>query len=229
MSSRILLLACLMAAPALAHDLWIERAGLTHSLIYGHERSGHEGVKTLEYPPERVLEARCFDDSGRDTGATWRRSYPAQLPGDCALSWFLTSSGYWSKTPYGTKNLPKTEAAGVMDSWRSIEAVKRLDRWSQDLQRPLTPHLELVPQENPLVLKPGDKLHLMAFFQGRPTAGVTVAYFGKPRGVTDEHGAVNIRLQEPGFQLIQASLTLPLDDGRADKTIHSSSLHFEQP
>lgn len=40
---------------------------------------------------------------------------------------------------------------------------------------------------------------------------------------------MNIRLVEPGTQLIQASLQLPLDDGKADKTIHSASLQFDLP
>lgn len=230
MSSRILLLACLMAAPALAHDLWIERDGLTQILIYGHERSGHEGVKTLEYPPERVLEARCFDDGGRDTGAAWRRSYPAQLQGDCALSWFLTSSGYWSKTPYGTRNLPRTEAGGaVLASWLSVESVKRLDAWGEPLARPLTRELEIVTLANPLGLKVGDKLRLAVYRDGCPAEGVTVAYFGHPRGVTGADGQVNIRLREPGYQLIQASLDLPLTDGKADKAVHATALVFEVP
>ena len=84
-----------------------------------------------------------------------------------------------------------------------------------------------MPQDNPLKLKRGDKLRLTAWFQGKPAAGVTVAYFGKPRGISDGEGRINIRLQNPGFQLIQASLELPLNDGKADKAVHVSSLQFE--
>jgi nickel transport protein len=84
-----------------------------------------------------------------------------------------------------------------------------------------------VPRGNPLLLKTGDKLHLRAFYQGRPVAGVTVAYFGKPRGITDKEGNVNIRLQSAGFQLIKASIELPLNDGKADKAVHAASLQFE--
>jgi nickel transport protein len=229
MSIRAALLASLLLLQGTvqAHDLWIERSGTLHTLAYGHERSGHEGAKTLEYKPEIVKQAACFTTSGQEINAERGRAYPATLRGDCAASWFLSSSGYWSKTPYGTKNLPKTEAGAVIDSWLSVEGVKRIDQWGTGLAQALTRNLELVPQDNPLKLQAGDKLRLTAWFQGKPAAGVTVAYFGKPRGVTDSEGRVNLRLQNPGFQLIQASLDLPLNDGRADRTTHSSSLQFD--
>lgn len=227
MKLQPLLLLGILALPASAHDLWIERNGDLHTLAYGHERSGHEGEKKLEYKPDSVKQALCFNADGQEIKAGKALTYPATLKGNCSASWFLTSSGYWSKTPYGTKNLPKTEAGAVIDSWLSIEGVKRIDQWDDGLSRSLTQELELVPQGNPLLLKPGGKLHLRAFYQGKPVAGVTVAYFGKPRGITDKEGNVNIRLQNAGFQLIQASIELPLNDGKADKAVHASSLQFE--
>lgn len=216
-----------ISAPLLAHDLWVERDTLLHTLSYGHERSGHEGAKRLEYKPETVRQAECFSATGQEQKAERGKAYPVTLKGDCAASWFLVSTGYWSKTPYGTKNLPKSEAGAVIDSWLSVEAVKRVDRWGEGLARPLTKELELVPTDNPLALKPGDKLRLCAYYQGKPAANVTVAYFGKPRGVSGTDGMVNIRLAEPGFQLVQASLETPLSDGKADKTIQTSSLQFQ--
>ena len=223
----LLVLFGLLAAPHLrAHDLWVERDAFLHTLSYGHERSGHEGVKRLEYKPETVKEAECYNIAGQEQKSERAKTYPVTLKGDCAASWFLVSSGYWSKTPYGTKNLPKGEAGAVMDSWLSVEAVKRIDHWGEALARPLTDELELAPVDNPLTLRPGDKLRLRAYFRGKPAASVAVAYFGKPRGVTGADGAVNIRLNDPGFQLIQGSLELPLNDGKADKTIHATALQF---
>lgn len=212
-----------------AHDLWIERQGLKHSLSYGHERSAHAGEKLLEYAPEQVNAADCFNADGHRLQAKRTQRYPVTLEADCAASWFALSSGYWSKTPYGTKNVAKTEATAVITSWLSIEGVKRIDRWSPTLARPLSASLELSPNDNPLRLKAGDKLRLRAWFANKPAPGVTVAYFGKPRGITDAEGYINVRLVNPGFQLLQASLEVPLNDARADKTIHSSNLQFELP
>lgn len=54
----------------------------------------------------------------------------------------------------------------VIDSWLSLEAIKRLDRWSKALVRPVTQELELVPLDNPMTLKNGDKMRLRVWFQG---------------------------------------------------------------
>ncbi len=224
-----LLLLTLTCAPVLAHDLWITRDGTLHTLHYGHERSGHEGAKALEYRPEQVRQALCFDVAGRPLRAVVGMRYPVTLDGDCAASLFLASSGYWSKTPYGSKNLPKTEAGLVLDSWLAVESVKRLDAWGSGLARPLTRELEIVPLGNPFTLKVGDKLRLMVTFEGKPVAGATVAYFGQPRGVSGADGQVNVRLQRPGFQLLQASLETPLTDAKADRRIDTATLQFELP
>jgi len=226
---RFLFLALLIQSQAFGHDLWIERNGQLHTLAYGHERSDHAGAKRLEYKPETVQQARCFDASGQEIRAELGRQYPVTLKGDCAASWFLLSSGYWSKTPYGTKNLPKSEAGAVIDSWLSVEAIKRMDRWGTALARPMSQELELTPLDNPLSLKVGDKMRLRAWFQGKPAANVTVAYFGKPRGVSGADGTINIRLNQAGFQHIEASLEQPLNDARADKSIHATALQFELP
>lgn len=223
----VLFLTAVLIAPAQAHDLWVKRQGPVHVLQYGHERSGHEGPKILEYRPEQVRQALCFDSDGRPLRAEMGQAYPVTLKGACAASYFLTSSGYWSKTPYGTKNLPKTEAGAVLDSWLSVESVKRLDGWGNTLARPLTRELEIVPQGNPLTLKIGDKLRLTVTLDGKPVSGATVAYFGHPRGVSGADGQVNVRLQRPGLQLIQASLETPLDDGKADRLVQSTALQFE--
>jgi nickel transport protein len=214
---------------ALGHDLWVEREANRHTLQYGHERSEHGGAKILDYRPESVKQALCLNGAGEETRASRNSTYPVELRGDCATTWFLVSTGYWSKTPYGLKNLPKNEASMALESWLSYEGVKRIDHWGPGLARPLTQALELTPASDPLAAHTGDKLRLRAWYQGKPAPGVTVAYFGRPRGVTDADGQVNIRLANPGFQLIQASLELPLNDARADKALHSTSLQFELP
>lgn len=225
--SAWLVAALVLMGPAAAHDLWVDRQDHRYILHYGHEHSGHGGQGLLPYKPEQVRQAVCFDGEGRETAARVDRAYPVSMRGDCAATWFLVSTGYWSKTPYGTRNVPKTEAGQVLSSWLSVESIKRLDAWRHALVSPLTGELEIVPLADPLELKPGDKLKVAVYRQGRPAPGVTVAYFGHPRGVTGADGSVNIRLKEPGYQLIQASLELPLQDGKADKAIHATALAFE--
>ncbi|MGQ9660672.1 MAG: DUF4198 domain-containing protein [Thermochromatium sp.] len=87
--------------------------------------------------------------------------------------------------------------------------------------------LEIVPAENPLVLKEGDKLTLRVLANGQPVADATVSYDGKPRGQTGADGTVNIRLKHTGLQLIQASVRSPHAGPEADEVIHTTALTFD--
>ena len=221
-----------LAGQALAHDLWLEREGEGFGLYYGHKHSGHEGVKLMEYEPEWVREALCFDATGSKLAFQSFESpptYPYRIPRECAAACVLTSSGYWTKTPYGTKNLPRAEARMPIKSWLSFESVKRIDRWSEELAEPLTPWLEMTPLGDPASLRKGKKLRLRVSFDGRPVEGVIVSYDGKPRGTTGRDGRINIRVRHGGFQVVQASLTLPDVSGKADEVIHAANLNFGLP
>ena len=56
-----------------------------------------------------------------------------------------------------------------------------------------------------------------------------MSYDGKPRGTTGRDGRINVRVRHGGFQVIQASLTLPDPSGKADEIVHSANLNFELP
>jgi nickel transport protein len=216
--------------PALAHDLWVASEANSHTLRYGHERSKHEGEPTLTYPADFVKNAQCFGRDGHEAKATLSTRFPARLSGTCAATVFSASSGYWTKTPYGTENKPKTEAGPAIESWESFETVKTLREWSPAFASPLGGELELVPEENPLTLKAGDKMTVRVFWRGKPRPGVTVAYHGSPRGVSGADGRVNIRLRDAGFQLLQASVDeAPREATKADKAVFATNLGFTLP
>lgn len=212
--------------PTLAHDLWLEEQEGRLILFKGHRYSSHGGAAEIEYSSSEILRAVCFDAPGEPRDVPIRKTYPLEIPGDCAASYVLTSSGYWSKTPFGTKNLPKDQARQSIRSWLSYESAKRLDAWNRDLARPLTPDIELTPTHDPLKLSKGDKIRLRVTRGGQPLAGVQVAYDGKTRGQTGKDGRVNIRLKRDGLQLIQASWTEPGDGQKADEVVHSTTLVF---
>jgi nickel transport protein len=114
-------------------------------------------------------------------------------------------------------------------SWLSHDSVKRIDRWAEPLAKPLAAGLELIPLEDPLRLRKGEKLHLRVTFDGKPVEDADVAYDGKPRGRPGPDGRINIRLRHGGFQVIQASVTRAIASGKADEVIHSTHLNFELP
>lgn len=223
-------LALLPTLPALAHDLWLERAaaggGLT--LHQGHRYSSHGGAETIPYEAGYVREALCLDAGGRAKPLAVGRTTPWTTDADaCAAVRVAASSGYWTKTPWETRNVPKTGIAGAIRSWLSEESVKRIDRWVPGADRPLSADLEITPTIDPLVLKPGDKLIVLVTENRLPKANVPVAYGGDTRGATGEDGRIAIRLRRGGMQLITASVEKPLADGKADVAIRGAVLQFE--
>jgi nickel transport protein len=222
----VFLATLLGAATTQAHDLWIERDGTGYELYYGHRHSDHGGQHRIEYRPDAVQRVACFDATAKVVHQGSAATYPARLAGDCAVAYALLSTGYWTKTPYGTQNVPKDQVKVAISAWLSFESAKRIERWGAALARPLTQDLEVVPLDNPLTLGDGDKLRLLVSFRGQPVAGAVVSYDGKPRGDTGPDGLVNVRIHHGGLQAIEATLRRPLDGKEADEEVHTATLNF---
>jgi nickel transport protein len=219
-----LVLACGHAA---AHDLWLEREGEVYALHRGHRHSPHEGEPRIDYDPSIVQRVDCFDGDGSPVPLRIAPEYPVRVPDACAAVVVLTSSGYWTKTPFGTENEPRAHVEQAIRSWLSFEGVKRINAWHERFRRPLTGDLEIVPEEDPTSRRPGDKLKLWVSLSGEPVGGAVVAVDGRPRGRTEADGRLNVRLRRAGLQMIQASLTLPDTTGAADEVIRTTMLNFE--
>jgi uncharacterized GH25 family protein len=168
----------------------------------------------------------CLDAAGDRRPAKTGGSAPLRIEGDCAVLYVLTSSGYWTKTTAGTKNLNKTEAAAPLGSWQSFQSVKHIARWGPGAAGPLAAPLEIVPAENPFALTKGDKLTLRLLANGQPVADAMVSHDGRPRGQTDADGAVSIRVEQAGLQLIQATTRTPHAGPEADEVVHTTALSF---
>jgi nickel transport protein len=218
----------LAASPGVqAHDLWLDAQGPGYVLQQGHRHSSHQGAESVPYDAAIVKSAWCADAAGSVRPVTPSKSYPVRVDGACAALLVSLSSGYWTKTAWETKNVPKTQASGVIRSWLSEESVKRVDRWTS--AQPLTDALEIVPLIDPRTLKPGDKLTVLVTENRKPRSGVPVAYDGETRGATGDDGKVAIRVRHGGVQLIAASLETPLSDGKADLRVRTTALQFELP
>lgn len=233
---RRCLLVFLLSAPlaGFAHDLWLEKdtsqAAGGYVLFQGHRYSGHAGGAVVPYDPAAVKAATCLETHGAARPLALGKVYPVRLGerlGDCAAVLVSFSTGYWTKTAWETKNVPKTGVAGVMKSWLSEETVKRIDRWVPAAAQPLGAGLEITPVGDPLKLAPDDKLVVLVTENKKPRAGVPVAYQGNTRGVSGEDGRIAIRIRQGGVQIISASIEAPLNDGRADSVIRATELQFE--
>lgn len=219
----------LAAPPAAAHDLWLEKEGGTLTLLQGHKHSSHAGVETLPYEPGFVQSALCVDATGTAKPLPPARTAPLKMAAECGTLLVAVSSGYWTKTPWETKNAPKTGITGALKSWLSEESIKRIDKWTPASVLPVGDRLEIVPLANPLLLKPDDKLTVRVTENRKPKAGVSVAYGGDVRGATGEDGTIAIRIRHGGMQLITTSVEMPLADGKADLRIQAATLQFDLP
>jgi nickel transport protein len=223
-----LLAALFWGATVSAHDLWVEPGAGGFTVQYGHHPQlvSHGGETQIPYAPAIVKSALCVDAGGSQRPAKFGSTYPVRVEGDCAVLYVLTSSGYWTKTTAGTKNVRKTEAAAPLASWQSFESVKHVAQWGAGAGKPLGTPLEIVPTNNPLALTDGDKLTLRVLASGQPVADAVVTYDGKTRGQTGADGAVNIRVKHGGQQLIQASARTPHAGPEADEVVHTTALTF---
>lgn len=226
MKCWVFVLLALASSAVTAHDLWFDRESNGYVLLQGHRHSGHEGAEVVAYVASAVKGFTCVDRTGRARQLDAAREYPTRVAGDCAALTVSFSTGYWTKTPWETRNAPKTGIAGIVKSWYSKESLKLIEHWIPPVSGPIGTDLEITPTQDPLTLKTGDKLVVLVTDAGKPVSGVPVAYAGETRGISGADGKVAIRLRRGGVQLLEATLETPLDDGKADSVIRTASLQF---
>lgn len=220
------LVLCICAGHTMAHDLWIDRNGSNHTLYQGHVHSAHIGAAVVPYNPAIVASVLCQKTGGSATAMAFSSTHPVKFTGNCASVLVSVSSGYWTKTVWDTKNTPKIGISGVLKSWKSEESVKLINQWTPASTRPVTKGLEITPLSDPFKLAVGDKITVLVTDNGKPKAGVPVAYQGNTRGTSGDDGRISLRIRKVGMQLISASTETPLADGKADLLIRATTLQF---
>ncbi|MEY3220011.1 MAG: hypothetical protein RIT27_1368 [Pseudomonadota bacterium] len=210
-----------------AHEIWFLDEGNAQVLHYGHFTAAHQGAQTIDYPATYLKQTLCLDQNQQTLSPQISQTSPIQIGGNCALTYALLSSGFWTKTLEGSKNLPKNQVNHPLKSWQSFESIKRIKIWHTGFIKPVTQTLELLPLQNPLSLNLNDKVSLKLVHNGQPVKNAIVLYLGQPRGQTDDNGEINIRLKEKGLQLIQATYRQPSDGLQADEIVHTTHLLFE--
>ncbi len=224
---RIILFLLIIFNVSFAHDMWVENKNGTYTLFYGHKHPAENEQQFIKYNPSKVKKILCVDEEGTIKNISFKKEYPVKITKQCSILYVEFFSGYWTKTPYGTKNRPKNEVKLPIKSWISYETVKRIDKWNKNLEKPFYNKLEIIPLNNPLKLETGDKLRLLIMFNKKPVKNVAVAYDGKFRGLTDSKGRVNIRIKHKGFQLIEATFKEKINSEKADEIIYTTTLNFE--
>jgi uncharacterized GH25 family protein len=224
---RVLAVAALVAAPALAaaHDFWVERT--PEGFL---ARSGHRGAEVLAIDAAQVKSIRCVDATGgqRDVVAAARFAPTEIRIGEsCAAVSVFRDGGYWSLTPDGEVNLPRTQAQSVVRSWASRQFAKWVEAKSPSAGLVLGDELELVPVTNLARAHEGDKVTLRVLSAGRPVPNAAVAIGHRTIGDTDSKGEVRLRLRTAGIESISTSVRRPHPTPEADADVLEASLTFE--
>ena len=195
-------------------------------MIYGH------GDQRQEFEISKVKTVKAFGPGGGEIEVRRERKekglllQPVEPP---SWIWVEIDNGYWSKTIYGWKNLPKRKASRVAEAIRSFYYSKALMVWNDALQSPLSmAQLDIVLLKNPFEMKAGDSLPIKVFCRGKPIAGVEVE--GRDHEIvstTDKDGMARVPISK-GRQLISVSHKEPVkDDPDADYLSFTATLTFE--
>jgi nickel transport protein len=209
-----------------AHDFWIDRRGKEFLVIYGH------GDHREEFDFSKIKAVKAFGPGGGEIEVRREKKGKGLLlqPVD-PPSWIFVEidNGYWSKTIYGWRNLPKRKASRVVEALRSFYYSKALIAWNDALRSPVSSApLDIVFLKNPYELKAGDSLLIKVFYSGKPIAGLEVE--GRDHEIistTDKDGIARVRMVR-GPQLISVSYKEPLkDDPDADYLSLTATLTFE--
>ena len=221
----LLTAAILTAGTASAHDYWIEKKGVGYVVVYGH------GAHRTDYNPSVVKKVTVFNTEGKPVEFQKEISEKVILirpTGAAALILVDLDSGYWSKTIYGWKNLPRRKASRVVEALRSYHYSKSIISWGESFRLPLAAvKLDIVPLKNPFALKAGEGLPLKVYFNGSPLAGATIEGDHEKVAATDKDGAAKVTLKK-GRQLITVEHKEPIKgDPDADFISVTTTLTFE--
>ena len=219
---RQLLLLFLVSALLGAHEYWIDGTGVL--------QRGHPGTNTPEhgdgeaafkqYPAERFCRrGGKIEEKQGDFGVSGR------LETGCDTVMVVLQLGRYAKTPYGILPLNEADPSMTLNSWESVESVKRLNRPGD--YAPLGRGFELSLSRDPSGLEVGDKLRVLATFDGVPKAGVAVACDGRVVGTTDEEGHINVRVRRTGLQVLRATYRQPLVDVPVRERLYNATLNLE--
>lgn len=221
----IFFVALVIPAVAHAHDFWLERQGGGFALLYGHR-----GGETLAIEGQKVKSVRC---ARAGAGVSDLRKAAAFTPkkvtvsGPCSAVSAFYYGGYWSLTPDGEKNLPKSRCADAVKSWESKQFAKWVDGRAPKSNKPIGDEFEIVPVTDLSQVKQGDKATFRVFLWGQPVSGATVAIDHKPLGETDSAGEVRVRIRASDVESISASIKKPVRSPDADTRVFEATLSFD--
>lgn len=221
----------LVSSNGFSHGAWLaERVG-EPTIIYGH------GSHDDDYNPAKVTIVKGFDKAGNvkaiEKKATEKNVLLA-IPEDVTYVGFILDNGYWAKNGDGKwENKPKTEVKGATEGGHYIKNAIAVVSEDAAVKSVEGLALQVLPLENPLTKKAGDKLTIQVLFNGKPLADtqITGDYINmshESETKTDKDGKATVTIRNQGLNVISASHTEKLEaDPKADQNGYTATLSFE--
>lgn len=251
---RRLLFLGLLAAPAAAHDFWIEPSSFRPApgeRVAVRLRVG-ENLKGDAVPrnPGRIERFAAVGPAGETEVTGIEGVDPAgwASPAGPGLHWLVFDSNHASVEQTGPKfdsyleeeglerirGLRKAGEGPVKEIYsRCAKSLLRVGDGSAGYDRVLGLELELIPEKDPYSLKPGEALPVRLLYHGKPLDGALVVGMASPEtkvSARTAEGRASLVLDRPGLWLIKAVHMIPAPEGSgAEWESLWASLTFELP
>jgi nickel transport protein len=206
----IMVVILLSAQGAWAHHPWIEKAGDRLEVKWGHP------PKAEPYEPGKVKDIKVFDKQGKAVKFERKDEKDAvyvSSKSDISMASIFFEGGYIVKTPDGYKKVTKQEAQKsglqIADSFYYYQFAKALFANSDTVTKPVGMKFEIVPLENPFMLKAGQLLPIKVLFEGKPIENIAVKVGKEEVAKTDIKGLAQIQVGEKGMQIIVMTYRIP--------------------
>lgn len=224
------LLAVSMLSTAQAHGIYVAQRQSETVFIFGH------GPSDEAFLADNFKGAVMYNKEGEkaDLNLEYKHGYPV-LPKDSNMTMVSGSydNGYWSEKADGEwVNKPKTEVSDAKQAGHYMKYNTTILSADAKAGEVTGAPLEIVPQKNPLSLKPGDTLPIRVYAHGKPLAGVdVVAEFVTDREnnvvKTDKKGNAKITIRNNGLNVLATEASEKIEnEPKADTLGKFATLSF---
>jgi len=149
------------------------------------------------------------------------------LVATCTAASAFLDGGFYSLTPDGEKNLPKSKVPDAVKAWRSRQYAKWIDVRSSLSTEVQGDEFEIVPVTDLAKVKVGDKATFRILLDRKPISGAVLSVGHKPLGETDDRGEVRVKIRAADVESVSATFRRPVKSPDADSEVFEASLTFE--
>ncbi|AJC86800.1 DUF4198 domain-containing protein [Campylobacter sp. RM16704] len=232
--SKIVFLGFFITSSALAHQFFPMQTSDGYKV--GFWADDHWG----QYQPDRIFGISAKDSKGKLLKAGYDyQNDKIFIDGTPAVASVNYDFGYYTFTRngkhYAQNRSQITDIAGaneVVQTRKIFKMGKSIFSWNEGSNKPLGLKFEIIPLQNPLILKEGDKLKLQVLLDGKPIKGVEFEDQNDDieNITTNDNGIATITLTKPKerLQIIAANIKIPYNLDRYGDTLQlTATLSFQ--